>query len=173
MFNFNAVVNIPGGFTVSWLGRFRSARPIDPSTGADSNGDGFTSSGFNATDRPFKAPGVPFKRNFARDRALRDFDLRVAKRFKLPGERMRIDFTVDFFNLFNFDNVTYASTSAGSTTRVYGVGVDPITGASVPPSSSFRQLFDPANCVRIPSCFDTRNSVGQPFQMQVGLRFQF
>jgi hypothetical protein len=88
---------------------------------------------------------------------------------------MYINLTVDFFNLFNFDNVTFSGT-----TRTYGsAGISPTTGAVLAPSTSFLQLFNPAQCLANDpvrgnkSCYDTRNTPGTPFQMQVGVRFQF
>ncbi|HWQ03441.1 MAG TPA: hypothetical protein VNL38_03080, partial [Candidatus Nitrosotenuis sp.] len=136
---------------------------------SDSNGD------FITNDRPFIAPGVPFKRNSFRDRAIYNVDLRAAKKFNLPREGMYINVTVDFFNLFNFDNVTLLPTG---TRRTYGVGISS-SGASVAPNSTFLQLYDPALCIGNnptrgnKSCYDTVNTPGQPFLMQVGIRLQF
>jgi hypothetical protein len=168
-FMFNTVVDLPWGFTVGALSRLRSGRPIDPVTGFDANGDRITN------DRAFAAPGVPMRRNSFRDRAIYNLDLRAAKKFNLPREGMYINLTVDFFNLFNFDNVTFSGN-----TRTYGsAGISSTTGAVLAPSASFLQLFNPAQCLANDpvrgnkSCYDTRNTPGTPFQLQVGLRFQF
>jgi outer membrane receptor for ferrienterochelin and colicin len=167
-FMFNTVWDLPYGFTVGALSRLRSGRPVDPVTGSDSNGD------FITNDRAFLRPGVPMRRNSFRDRSIRNVDLRVGKKFDLPREGMHINLTVDFFNIFNFDNVTY---SGG--TRTYGTAGITTAGAVTSPSSSFLQLIDPALCLANnptrgnKSCFDTRNTPGFPFQMQVGVRFQF
>ncbi len=166
LFLFNGLVDLPWGFAVSGLARLRSARPIDPLTGADSNGD------FGGPDRPFQAPGVPFKRHSFRDRAAYNTDLRVAKRFNLPREGMRIDLTVDFFNLFNFDNITYVTGRGTGANRTYGLGIS-TAGTSVPIDPRFRRLQAPSFCTSNKSCYDTNNFPGPPFQMQVGLRFQF
>ena len=167
----NAVVDLPVGFTLSGLTRFRSARPINPTTGSDSSFDLF------GVDRPMLSPGVPFKRNSFRDRPLSAADVRLAKRFNLPREGMRVDITLDIFNIFNFDNITY-----GSFNRTYGVGVN-AAGALVAPSTAFQRLraatscFDPVLRPRgNPECYDTGNSPNtqsSPRQMQVGVRFQF
>jgi hypothetical protein len=197
LFNFNGVYELPWGVTVSGLGRLRSARPIDATAGSfsytvpvsvtppagggspfnttatisvnsDVNGD------FGGPDRPYVALGHPMKRNAFRDRAVVNFDLRVAKRFNLPREGMFVNFTVDFFNLFDNDNVIY-----GGLNKIYGPGVNPATGAVVAPNSTFQQLRSPASCLSASnprgnkSCYDTNNIPGAPFQMQVGVRFQF
>jgi hypothetical protein len=200
LFVFNSVVNLRWDFTVSGLLKLRSGRPVDALTGNvtpfasnvtfsglpagtsaafaagsqtnDPNGDLFT------TDRPFSARGVSYIRNAFRDRAVYSADLRVAKAFKLPREGMRVDITVDFFNLFNFDNVTF-----GSTLKNFGNGISANNAAVLTPSSTFQQLYNPANCLSATNttgnkaCYDTRNTppgypVG-PFLMQVGVRFQF
>jgi hypothetical protein len=168
-FVFNTVVDLPFGFTVGALTRLRSATPIDPTTGSDTNGD------FNTNDRPFQAIGMPFERNSFRDRAIYDFDLRVGKKINLPREGMFVNITVDFFNLFNFDNIQYGTSSS----RIYGNSGVSTTGAILAPSSSFQQLINPANCLANnptsgnKSCYNTVNTPGSPFQMQVGIRFQF
>jgi hypothetical protein len=206
---FNSVVELPWDFTIGALGKFRSGRPFSPATGtitafstlnlaaanvanipvgfkvlsfavgsgvSDPNGDKF------GPDRPFLAPAVSYKRNSFRDRAIYNFDLRVAKSIKLPREGMRLEITADFFNLFNFDNVVF-----GSGQKNFGAGTSPTSGAIVTPPTGFMQLKDPTLCetpllpptttvLRNKSCYDANNIPNfqsQPFQMQVGIRFQF
>jgi outer membrane receptor for ferrienterochelin and colicin len=190
LFVFNGVYELPWGFEVSGLGRFRSGRPVDASTGSFTysvttvvggtpgtanisvNADANGSSG--GSDRPMAALGEPFKRNAFRDRSNYSLDMRVSKRFNLPREGMFINLTADFFNLFNFDNVFY-----GGTNKNYGPGINPVTGALVAPNSNFQQLrvatacLSPTNTRGNKSCYDTNNTPGAPFQMQVGVRFQF
>ncbi len=165
----SSVVDLPWGFTIGGSARFSSGRPFTPTVGSDTNGDTINN------DRPFQAPGVPFGRNSFRDRAFRTTNLRVAKWIRLPREGMKIEITADFFNLFNFANVTY-----GSGTQRYGnTGISSTTGAVLPPSSSFMLLRNAASCLSAtnPSgndgCYDTRNNVGAPFQTQFGIRFEF
>jgi hypothetical protein len=198
LFVFNGVYELPWGFVVSGLGRFRSARPMDASAGsftytvpvtvtpptaagvapfnttasitvnADNNGSR------GGSDRPLATPTSPFQRNSFRDRANYSLDMRVSKKFDLPREGMFVQITADFFNLFNFDNITY-----GSTNRTYGSGFNPVTGAIVNPSSTFQIVRSPTNCLSASnprgnkSCYNTNNSPGAPFQMQFGVRFQF
>jgi hypothetical protein len=167
LFVFNSVVQFPWDFQVSGLARLRSGRPLDPSSTVDSNGDDI----FN--DRPFLKPGVPFARNSFRDRPNYNVDMRVSKRISLPKEGVFFNITVDFFNIFDIDNVTFGSFMAR-----YGAGVSS-TGALVTPNSTFMQLYSPSSCLTATnptgnkSCYDTRNLPGLPFQMQVGVRFQF
>ncbi len=69
----------------------------------------------------------------------------------------------EMFNLLDFTNVIYAGTNLN-----YGVGIDPVTGNTVATPASFMRLrlpngdFDPVN-----------TQVGNPFQMQLGLRLIF
>jgi outer membrane receptor protein involved in Fe transport len=165
-FQFNGLMELPWGFTVSGLSRMRSSRPLSPTTGADSNFD------FGGPDRPYLAPGVPFKRNSFRDRASYNVDMRLSKRFNLPREGMRFEFSADFFNLSNFDNVNFTSTGA-----IYGLGVS-TAGAILTPDARFQRMHNPANCSPAvggnKNCYDTTTTVpGSPFTMQLGFRFNF
>ncbi len=183
MFLLNAVVELPAGFTLSGLTRFRSARPINPTSGSDGISGGLVlgSHDLFGVDRPMAAPGVPFKRNSFRDQPLSAADLRIAHNLGrwLPlREGMRLDLTVDIFNIFDFDNVTY-----GSTNRIYGAGISSTTGGIVAPNAAFRRLrvasacYDPVlRPTGNPGCYDTTNvpnTQSSPRQVQVGLRFQF
>ncbi len=206
---FNSVVDLPWDFTVSALGKFRSGRPFSPATGtitafavptatdvsnlpagvtvtsvavasgatvSDANGDRF------GPDRPFFAPGISYRRNSFRDPAIYNFDVRAAKTIKLPHEGMRIEIAVDFFNIFNFDNVVY-----GSSRKNFGSGISATNAGILNPPSTFMQLRDPNLCLTPTnpptatkltnkSCYDANNIPNfqsQPFQMQVGVRFQF
>jgi hypothetical protein len=184
LFLFNGLVDLPFGFTVSALGRFRSGRTVDPVIGFIANGA--ESPGFSFGDRAFKEAGVPFQRNSFRDRSTQDVDLRVAKKFHLPREGMSLSIAADFFNLFNFANVVYNGGSEGISgiNREFGLGVDPATGKPLSPNARFRRLFNnPGSCLSVnpngnPSCYDTNDFAGgngtiPPFTVQLGIRFQF
>jgi hypothetical protein len=173
LFLVNGLYEMPWGFTVSSLGRFRSGRPLDARAGFDVNEDTINN------DRPFIAPGVPMPRNAFRDRPVYNFDMRLTKAFKF-GERYRAEVTADFFNVFNFDNVVYGT----GVSRTYGIGISQLTGAAPTVDSRFQQLYNPANCSPTlstgavntsfnQSCYNTVNTPGAPFQMQIGVRFQF
>ncbi len=159
LFSFHTVVSLPLGLETSSVIRLRSARPLNPLTGADTNEDLFD------TDRPLEAPGSIFKRNAFRNRAYSQIDLRLLKGFNLWNETAKLQLSFEFFNLFNFDNVEF-STGRGSNS-VYGLGIDPATGQSVAIDSRFRRLrLDDGS-------FDKNNIPGTPFQMQVGVRLIF
>ena len=176
----NGIVRLPAGFQVSGLGRWRSSRPIDPTVSGDTNGDNF----FN--DRAFQLAGVPFPRNSFRDRAVYNTDIRIAwDAFTLLGkaftlrEGMRLQITADFFNIFNYDNVVYTSGASSGSNRNYGAGVSSSTGLPVAPNASFQRLrvstacLSPTNPNGNKNCYDTANSPGLPFLMQLGVRFEF
>jgi hypothetical protein len=150
------VYNLPLGFEVSGLFRVRSGLPLNPRTGADTNGD--TAS----TDRALQAPGVPLARNSFRNRAVYGDDLRVMKSFKLGNETRRVQLSAEFFNLLNIDNVIF-----GGTTSIYGLGVS-TAGTTVPVDSRFLVLKT------ADGRYNTQNQqVGFPFQAQFGIRFFF
>ena len=173
----SGIWNLPAGFTVSGGGRFSSSRPFEPIVASDSNGD---NSRF--TDRAFQATGVTFGRNSFRDRAIYATDMRFAwdaftllrKAGLQKREGMELQITADIFNIFSYDNVTY-----GSTNQEYGLGISPTTGAVVPANTRFQRLrvstacLSPTNLTGNKNCYDTVNNVGSPFQMQLGIRFQF
>lgn len=151
-----AVASLVWGIDLSATFRATSGRPIDPRTGADSNED------LGGPDRAYKAPGVPYQRNSFRNRGYRTVDFRFLKSFPL-GERARLQFSCELFNMFNFDNVVYSGTNLN-----YGLGIDPATGNAVPPPATFMRLrlpdgsYDPVNV-----------QLGNPFQAQFGLRLIF
>lgn len=155
-FSTYGLYNLPWGFEISGLFRARSGLPLNPRTGADTNGDGAS-----ATDRPLQAPGVPFARNSFRNRAVYGDDLRILKSFKLR-ENMKVQLSMEFFNFLNLDNVIF-----GGTTNIYGLGIDS-KGASVPIDSRFL-LLKTAD-----GRYNTQNSqIGFPRQLQFGVRFYF
>ena len=150
------VASLPLGVEASSRFRFTTGKPIDARTGADTNED------LASNDRPYKAPGEPYQRNSFRNRGFRGIDLRALKNFPLT-ERVKLQFSTEFFNLLDFSNVVYAGTNLN-----YGLGIDPNTGNTVAAPASFMRLklptgeFDPVN-----------TQVGNPFQMQLGLRLIF
>ncbi|MDW8355853.1 MAG: carboxypeptidase regulatory-like domain-containing protein [Bryobacterales bacterium] len=158
-----AVASLPFGIELSSVFRAVSGRPIDPRTGADTNED------LAANDRAYQAPGVPYRRNSFRDRAISNVDLRFLKTIPLPSERFKLEFSCEMFNLFDIDNVVF-----GSANTIYGLGVDPATGATLSP----RCQAPPDGCwmrLRLPDGrYDPNNlQVGNPFQAQIGLRLTF
>ncbi|MGE0133199.1 MAG: carboxypeptidase regulatory-like domain-containing protein [Blastocatellales bacterium] len=154
----NPVFFLPYEFEVSAAIRLRSGRPIDASFGSDRNED------IGGPDRPYSAPGVPFKRNAFRNRAVHIVDFRVQKGIKF-GERARLTFSAEFFNLPNLDNIEF---STSSTIVNYCANPVPANcGFSGPTNPNFLQIKG-AN-----GSFLTNNNPGNPFQAQFGARFQF
>jgi hypothetical protein len=175
-FVFNTVINAPLGFQVSTTGRFRSGTPIDVtvsgitgisaaavtlsgSTSGDLNGDRG-----NFSDRPYLAPGVPSQRNSFSNRPFYNVDMRFQRDFEF-GERYKLSPTLEVFNVFKFDNIEFAGTTALN----YGnPGVNENTGAVLAPTNP--------NFLRIRNNngdYLLNNRPGSPLQMQIGVRFEF
>ncbi len=154
----HALYNLPWGIELSGIVRARSGNPINPVAGSDANSDAAN------TDRPFSAVGVPMLRNSFRNRAVvLNNDLRLMKGFNF-GERYKVQLSAEFFNLFNMDNVVFASQG-----NVYGLGINATTGAAVPVDSRFMLLHNAAGDYNSA----TTTQVGNPFQAQFGVRFFF
>ena len=166
MFTASPVIFLPGAIDISSAIRFRSGRPIDTSSGlGDANED--RSSG---PDRPFLGPGVPFERNSFRNRALTDWDLRVQKRFDLPGETARLLISVEIFNVLNLDNIEY---SGSQVTNFCSGTIGRDCGFAGPTNPNFLQLRDRSPSSSRFGSLLLNNIGGSPFQMQFGGRFQF
>ncbi|HWP85508.1 MAG TPA: hypothetical protein VNN17_09985, partial [Terriglobia bacterium] len=147
----NSVLFLPAGFEITSTMRFNSGRPFSPRTGTDSNRDGIT------TDRPLFR-GAVVQRNTFRNRGYADVSLRAQKSFTLPNEKGRLSLSTEFFNLFNFDNV-----EIGSAQMTYG------NDLSVPSANALFGKVKDANGNYI-SGSTLRTT---PFQMQLGVRFEF
>jgi hypothetical protein len=159
-FTASPIFFLPGGVEFSSTFRLRSGNPLDPAIFRDVNNDALT--GFlGGPDRPYSAPGVPFKRNSFRNRPIYDIDMRVQKGFNFD-ERKRLIFTAEFFNIFNFANIQYAD-------RQYCTNRDEtcgLPGSTINPR--FMQIRDASGD------FITRNNLGSGiFQTQIGARFEF
>ncbi len=90
--------------------------------------------------------------------------MRIQRNFNF-GERYQLSPSVEFFNLFDFQNILFASTRVLN----YGnPGVNEKTGAVLAPSNvDFLQLRDTSGNLIL------NNLPGAPFQVQFGLRFKF
>ncbi|MBI4892745.1 MAG: TonB-dependent receptor, partial [Acidobacteria bacterium] len=155
----HGLYNLPWGLELSGIVRFRTGIPINPVVGSDTNADAAS-----GTDRPYAAVGVPFLRNSFRNRSLwLNNDLRLLKSFKF-GERYKLQLSAEFFNLFNMDNVVFASQG-----NVYGLGINATTGAPVAVDSRFMLLTNAAGDYNSA----TTAQSGNPFQAQFGARFYF
>ncbi len=156
-----AVYALPMGIELGGSVRARSGLPVNPVTGGDTNEE------FGNNDRPFSAPGVPLVRNSFRNRKVVNNDLRVMKNFRL-NDRMRVQFSTEFFNLLNRDNVVFSGPNGNFLAGgVYGLGID-AAGRQVGVDPRFMRL-------RLPDGTYDRNNQqsGTPLQVQFGLRFFF
>jgi hypothetical protein len=160
----SAVFFLPMGFEISTVNRFNTGRPFSARTGVDSNRDGLTN------DRPL-LDGYPVPRYTFRNKGFRDTSLRVQKAFSLPNERGRILVSTELFNLFDFDNVevgsnqyTYCSSAAGSQNTAANCSLNRPAA-----NSNFGQVRDATTGEYLTN----RTLRTTPFQVQLGLRFEF
>lgn len=186
----NAVIHAPWGFELAMNGRILSGAPIDvsvsgivvPTGTLNADGTTMTSAQYAALvtlsgstsgdlnqdttfpDRPFVAAGVSSLRNSYRNLGLKFADLRVQRNFRF-GEKYELAPSLEVFNVFDFQNITYASTTA---TNYGNPGINEKTGAVLTPSNpTFLKLRDAAGNLLL------TNSPGSPLQIQLGLRFKF
>jgi len=152
--------DLPLGLQASGTLTARSGLPVNALTGTDTNED------LASNDRPFTAPGVVMPRNSFRNRGVVTNDFRILKNFGL-GEQRRLQFSVEFFNLLNLDNVVYSGVNGGIFGGIYGPGLNP-DGSPAPVDPRFRRLK------LADGTYDRNNmQVGTPLQVQFGLRFFF
>jgi hypothetical protein len=150
------VFYLPWGIETSATLSYLAGAPVDPAAGSDVNGDS------SSSDRAYKAVGVPFARNSFRNKSIQNVSARFLKNFKF-GERWRLQFSCEMFNLFNFANVIVQGSNLN-----YGPGINP-DGSVAPARSTFLQLKRPSDGKYDP----TNTQVGFPFQAQFGLRLFF
>lgn len=154
----NSVFFFPLGFEAASTMRFLSGLPIDAAYGADVNED------IGGPDRPYSAAGVPFKRNSFRNEPVYNVDLRVQKGIGF-GEQRRMIFSVEFFNLFNWENVQL---SGAQVTNYCAAPVPTNCGFGSPTNLNFLRIKDATS-----GAYLFNNNPGPVFQMQLGARFQF
>jgi hypothetical protein len=153
------VVSLPWRIDVSAAVNGTSGRPVNPTTGVDSNEE------FSTNDRPFEAAGKSLDRNVFRNRAVWNNNLRVLKSF--GGEVRKVQLSFEFFNLMNIDNVVFSGPNGGLFGGVYGPGFQ-ANGVTAPVDPRFLRLK------LADGSYDRNNTQsGSPFQVQVGLRFFF
>lgn len=184
---FNTVIHAPWGFEFAANARYLSGAPIDVSVSSivAPLGSGLTAAQYaalvtiqssttgdlnqdagNFNDRPYVAPGLSSKRNSYRNRALKFADIRIQRNFHFfHDNRVELSPSFEVFNLFDFNNLLYASTTA---TNYGNPGVNERTGAVLAPSNpTFLQLRDTAGNLLL------TNGAGSPMQIQLGLRLKF
>ncbi len=99
--------------TFSLVGTFGSGLPVNPITGVDNNGDGYT------VDRP-----VGLGRNSFRAPAQRTMDVSLARQFPLH-ERLSLDVRAQAFNVLNSRNLITVN-------NIYGNGATPLASFLAP-----------------------------------------
>jgi hypothetical protein len=165
-----ATVNIPGGFVLSTVNQFESARPITI-TNADNTGRIYVNGVYTSLDE-FR--GTPYLQT----------DLRVTRPFR-PNERWTILPFIEFFNLFNRNNpgANYAVNvvqlpvpasqmvpNAQGITNVTSVCTNPAC-TTTKPITSLGELEIPEGALG--DFFGPGTTVGIPFAAQLGLRVTF
>ena len=140
----SGVVDPIAGITVAPIFTYGSGHPFNLLLGFDANTDTQAN-----TDRP------PFAgRNTGRGPNYIDFDLRVAKEFRLRGDSdYRVEGIVEAFNLFNRVNFSGVNNIVGTT---------PLASYSV----EGNRRAKPADPLGFTSAFDPR-------QIQLGVKFKF
>jgi hypothetical protein len=158
-------VHLPGGFELSTINQFESARPITI-TNAD-NTDRISISLNNGLDTYTSLDefrGTPYIQS----------DLRVTRPINI-NERWRVDPFIEFFNLFNRNN-------PGAN---FAVNIAQIPGAQFDANGAVNGICNP-NCVPLTSLkqleipegalgdfFGPGTTVGIPFAAQLGVRVTF
>ena len=163
-------VHIPGGFEVSSVSQFESARPITI-TNADNTGRIWVNGTYTSLDE-FR--GTPYLQT----------DLRVTRSFKMR-ERWQIDPFVEFFNLFNRNNpgANFAVNVAqlpvpASQMHPDQNGITNVTQicsvadcSQTAPITNLKQLEIPEGALG--DFFGPGTTVGIPFAAQLGFRVTF
>ena len=158
------VLHLPFGIETAGNVQYRSGVPIDATIGGDANQD---ASG--GADRPYRAPGVPFRRNLFRNRSTSSVNVQVLKTLTLSQKR-RLSIFVDVFNLLNVDGIQYA----GPEVTKYCADPAPLTcGFDAPSNPNFLQVRDRNPASSRFGEYLLNNTPGEPRQVQVGVRLSF
>ena len=152
-FNFNSVVDLGKGFTISAILFARSGLPYTAIAGDDIQGDG------NADNDRAIINGRIAGRNTFRQPNFFNLDFRLLKEFSL-GERSRLAFTAEFFNVTRAANKNFG---------VDGVSVFGNTGNSLPVVAVPVSFPLPDQPYSAPSSA----RFGGPRQLQLGMRLVF
>ena len=163
--------HIPGGFEISSVNQFESARPITI-TNADNTARIYVNGVYTSLDE-FR--GTPYLQT----------DLRVTRPFK-PNERWTILPFVEFFNLFNRNNpganfavnVVQLPVPAAQMIPNPVTGITNVTSVCTNPSCTTTTPITSLNQLEIPEgalgdFFGPGTTVGIPFAAQLGLRVTF
>ncbi|HMQ02659.1 MAG TPA: TonB-dependent receptor [Pyrinomonadaceae bacterium] len=176
----SGVISLPYGFQLSPIMQFATARPYSPVAGFDIDGDGLTTvdrlcastslasvfavrgslaavqalNPFGCQQATVNSQRTGFVLNgtAVEERSGNFFntDLRITKNFKF-GDRFGLSTYFDFYNLFNAENITFASR--------LGLSAGANTSSFLLPQSLYGPGFGPP--------------IGRPFTGQFGARFTF
>jgi outer membrane receptor protein involved in Fe transport len=160
---------VPGGFQITTLSQFESARPFTLTTPVDVNGFGD-----DADDRAV-VNGVQTKLDQLRGTPYIQIDMRVSRPFTFHDRLTATPF-IEFFNLFNRNNP-----GANYVTDISAlpVPVNSLTNATAfCPTSACNVPITGLNQLRVPAgalgdFFGPGTTVGIPFAAQVGFRLLF
>ncbi len=152
-FNFNSVVDLGKGFTISAILLSRSGLPYTAVAGDDIQGDG------NADNDRAVIDGRVVGRNTFRQPNFFNLDLRLLKEFNF-GESTRLAFTAEFFNVTRAANKNFG---------VDGISVYGNTGNSLPVLAAPTSFPFPNQPYSAPSS----SRFGGPRQLQLGMRLVF
>jgi outer membrane receptor protein involved in Fe transport len=160
---------VPGGFQITTLSQFESARPFTLTTPVDVNGFGD-----DADDRAV-VNGVQTKLDQLRGTPYIQIDMRVSRPFTFHDRWTATPF-VEFFNLFNRNNpgANYVTDISALPVPVNSLtnatALCPTPACNVP-ITSLSQLRVPAGALG--DFFGPGTTVGIPFAAQVGFRLLF
>ena len=160
---------VPGGFQITTLSQFESARPFTLTTPVDVNGFGD-----DADDRAV-VNGVQTKLDQLRGTPCIQIDMRVSRPFTFHDRWTAMPF-IEFFNLFNRNNpganyVTDISALPVPVNSLANATAFCPTPACNVPITSLSQLRVPAGALG--DFFGPGTTVGIPFAAQVGFRLLF
>ena len=160
---------VPGGFQITTLSQFESARPFTLTTPVDVNGFGD-----DADDRAV-VNGVQTKLDQLRGTPYIQIDMRVSRPFRFHDRWTATPF-IEFFNLFNRNNpganyVTDISALPVPVNSLANATAFCPTPACNVPITSLSQLRVPAGALG--DFFGPGTTVGIPFAAQVGFRLLF
>jgi hypothetical protein len=123
----NGLIELPFKMQFSSVVTLASGLPVNPVTGVDNNGDGYT------TDRP-----VGLARNSFRTPPQESVDVSLAKRFALR-ERAHLELRAETFNLLNHTNYIKLNGTYGNGAQPAATFLTPIAGvANVDPARQFQ-----------------------------------
>jgi hypothetical protein len=152
--NLNLLYDIGHGFTISTLFLARSGTPVKAVTGVDLQNDG------NSVNDVPVINGVIAYRNSFRQPGFLNWDLRLLKEFKV-GDRMRVLFSAEGFNLTRASNKQFSSDGESS----FGAPT-----ASVNPNTG---IAFSSNTALMPTLSPGADYFGGARQAQLGIRFVF